>query len=44
MQTKGEKDVKKKEFIKQVNHEEETTFEIPQDIQAVINIYRRKSL
>lgn len=36
--------VKKKEFIKQVNHEEETAFEIPQDIQAVINIYRRKSL
>ena len=36
--------LKKKEFIKQVNHEEETGFEIPEDIQNIIYIYRRKSL
>ena len=36
--------LKKKEFIKQINHEEETGFEIPADIQNIIHIYRRKSL
>ena len=36
--------LKKKEFIKQVNHEYESIFEVPQDIQSVINIYRRKCL
>ena len=36
--------LKKKEFIKQINHEEETGFEIPEDIQNIIRIYRRKSL
>lgn len=36
--------LKKKEFIKQVNHEDDSAFEIPQDIQSVINLYRRKCL
>lgn len=36
--------LKKKEFIKQINHEEETGFEIPADIQNIIHKYRRKSL
>ena len=35
--------LKKKEFIKQQNQEEDCTFEIPQDIQNIINIYRRKN-
>lgn len=36
--------LKKKDFIKQVNHDEETGFELPQDIQSVIKLYRRKCL
>ena len=36
--------LKKKDFLKQQNVEEMTTFEIPTDIQSVINIYRRKCL
>ena len=36
--------LKKKDFIKKVNHDEETGFELPQDIQSVINLYRRKCL
>ena len=36
--------LKKKEFIKQINHEEETGFEIPADIQNIIHVYRRKLL
>lgn len=36
--------VKKKEFIKQINHEEESAFEVPRDIQDIINSYKRKSL
>ena len=36
--------LKKKEFIKQINHEEESCFEIPTDIQNIIYSYRRKSL
>lgn len=35
--------IKKKEFIKQTNNED-YAFEIPQNVQEVINIYRRKSL
>lgn len=35
---------KKKEFIKEKNHEDDTSFEIPQDIQNIIHLYRRKSL
>ena len=35
---------KKKEFIKEKNHEDDTSFEIPQDIQNIIQFYRRKSL
>ena len=35
---------KKKEFIKEKNHEDDTSFEIPQDIQNIIQLYRRKSL
>ena len=31
-------------FIKKVNHDGETGFELSQDIQTVINLYRRKSL
>lgn len=34
--------LKKQEFIKQINHEEETCFEIPADIQNII--YRKKTL
>ena len=37
-------DNKKAEFIKQINNEAENSFEIPEDIQSVINIYRRKCL
>ena len=36
--------LKKKEFISQVNYEEKNTFEMPEDILNVINIYRRKQL
>ena len=36
--------LKKKEFIKQKNHEDESSFEIPQDIQNIICLYRRKTL
>lgn len=35
---------KKKEFIKEKNQEDDTSFEIPQDIQNIIQLYRRKSL
>lgn len=35
--------LKKKEFIKQQNNEDDYTFEIPQDILNIINIYRRKN-
>lgn len=36
--------LKKKEFLKLQNDPETTAFEIPSDIQSVINIYRRKRL
>ena len=36
--------LKKKEFLKMQNNPENTQFEIPADIQTVINLYRRKSL
>ena len=36
--------LKKKDFLKKQNEPEITTFEIPEDIQSVINIYRRKCL
>ena len=36
--------LKKKEFISQVNYEENKAFEMPEDILNVINIYRRKQL
>lgn len=36
--------LKKKEFIKQKNHEEDSCFEMPQDIQSIIYLYRRKTL
>ena len=36
--------IKKKEFIKQRNHEDNTSFEMPKDITNVIDLYRRKSL
>ena len=36
--------IKKKEFIKQRNHEDNPSFEMPQDITNVIDLYRRKSL
>ena len=36
--------LKKKEFIKQKNHEDDSCFEMPQDIQSIIYIYRRKTL
>lgn len=36
--------LKKKEFLKLQNIPENTPFEIPADIQTVINLYRRKSL
>lgn len=35
--------LKKKEFIKQQNNEDDCIFEIPQDILNIINIYRRKN-
>ena len=36
--------IKKNDFIKKQNNAETTTFEIPADIQTVINSYKRKSL
>ena len=36
--------LKKKEFIKQQNHEDDCSFEIPKDIQNILDIYRRKTL
>ena len=36
--------LKKKDFLKKQNEPESITFEIPADIQSVINIYRRKCL
>jgi len=36
--------LKKAEFIKQINNEAESSFEIPADIKSVICIYRRKCL
>lgn len=36
--------LKKKDFIKQINHEEETSFEIPVDIQNITQLYRKKML
>ena len=36
--------LKKKEFIKQLNHEEDFAFEIPVDIENIINSYKRKRL
>lgn len=36
--------LKKKEFLKMQNNPENTEFVIPSDIQAIINIYRRKRL
>lgn len=36
--------LKKTVFIKQINHEKETDFEIPSDIQNIIDIYRGKCL
>jgi len=35
--------LKKKEFIKQQNNEDEASFEIPRDIQNGIALYRRKN-
>ncbi|MBR1639776.1 MAG: hypothetical protein IJ688_10365 [Treponema sp.] len=35
--------LKKKEFIKTQNHEDDYSFEIPQDVQNIIDIYRRKN-
>lgn len=35
--------LKKKEFIKQQNNEDEAIFEIQRDIQNVIDLYRRKN-
>ena len=36
--------LKKRDFIQNVNHDEETGFELSQDMQSVINLYRRKCL
>lgn len=36
--------LKKKEFIKQQNHDEDCSFDIPKDIQNTLDIYRRKTL
>lgn len=36
--------LKKAEFIKQINNEPEEGFEMPNNIQNIIHIYRRKSL
>ncbi|MCR4940417.1 MAG: hypothetical protein K5930_09980 [Treponemataceae bacterium] len=35
--------LKKKEFIKQMNHEDDCSFEIPMDVQKIIEHYRRKN-
>ena len=35
--------LKKKELIKTQNHEDDYSFEIPQDIQNILDIYRRKN-
>ena len=35
--------LKKKEFIKQQNQEDDRSFEIPKDIQNTLDIYRRKT-
>ena len=35
--------LKKKEFIKQANHEDDCTFEIPKGIQNTLDSYRRKN-
>ena len=36
--------LKKAEFIKQINNEPEEGFEIPNNIQNIIHMYRRKCL
>lgn len=36
--------LKKKEFIIHKNNDDETSFEMPQNIQSVIDLYRRKTL
>ena len=36
--------LKKKEFIKTQNNEDDYTFEIPQDVQNIINLYRRTKI
>lgn len=36
--------LKKKELIKQMNGEDETAFELPPEIQKVINVYMRKRI
>lgn len=36
--------LKKKDFLKKQNEPENSTFEISEDIQSVINLYRRKTL
>ncbi len=35
--------LKKKEFIKQINHEDDYSFEVPMDVQKIIEHYRRKN-
>ena len=35
--------LKKKEFIKQMNHEDDYSFEVPMDVQKIIDHYRRKN-
>ncbi len=36
--------IKKKDFIKKLNHEETEISELPLDVQKIINSYKRKSL
>ena len=36
--------IKKKEFIKNINHEETEITELPLDVQKIIHSYKRKSL
>ena len=36
--------LKKKEFVKQINHEDDFIFDIPQDIENIIHCYKRKYL
>lgn len=36
--------LKKKELIKQINGEDETAFELPLEIEEILNIYKRKTL